>query len=83
MKNSHTELGLGLGTLFDKQGYGIEVSNTSIPHAGNEKPSRLNHTTITPAANIGYRYQKPSGGFVFRTGIGFPDGVYLSLGFAF
>jgi hypothetical protein len=32
---------------------------------------------------LGFRYQKPNGGFVFRTGIGYPDSLYLSFGFAF
>lgn len=35
------------------------------------------------AANIGYRYQKPGGFFVFRTGAGWPEVMYLSLGFCF
>jgi hypothetical protein len=35
------------------------------------------------AANLGYRYQKPGGSFVFRTGIGWPEFLYLSLGFCF
>ncbi len=38
---------------------------------------------IWPAANIGYRYQKPGGHFVFRTGGGWPEAAYISLGFAF
>ena len=36
-----------------------------------------------PTVSVGYRYQKPTGGFIFRSGIGFPDGIYLSLGLAF
>jgi hypothetical protein len=35
------------------------------------------------AGNFGYRYQKPGGKFVFRTGLGWPEGYYLSLGFCF
>ncbi len=38
---------------------------------------------IFPAGNIGYRYQKPGGWFIFRTGIGFPDLGYLGVGVAF
>ena len=37
---------------------------------------------ITPIINPGYRFQKKNGHFVFRTGIGWPDCIYLSLGFA-
>jgi len=36
-----------------------------------------------PAGSIGYRYQKPNGIFVFRIGGGFPEAIYLSLGFSF
>ncbi|MBL6963511.1 MAG: hypothetical protein ISR55_06790 [Bacteroidetes bacterium] len=83
-KKSHLELGLGLGALFDKTGYEIGVSNANYPYPGYEpEPSKGDYTNITPAATVGYRYQKPSGIFVFRTGIGYPDGFYLSLGFAF
>ena len=35
------------------------------------------------AGNLGYRFQKPGGSFVFRTGLGWPEGFYLSLGFCF
>ncbi len=38
---------------------------------------------IFPAGNIGYRFQKPGGWFIFRTGIGFPDLGYLGFGVAF
>ena len=31
----------------------------------------------------GFRYQKPGGSFVFRTGLGWPDGIYISLGYCF
>lgn len=32
---------------------------------------------------MGYRYQKPGEYFIFRCGLGWPDGVYVSLGFCF
>lgn len=35
------------------------------------------------AANIGFRYQKPAGKFIFRTGIGWPEFLYLSFGYSF
>ena|SRR5665647_1390401 len=35
------------------------------------------------AGNIGFRFQKPDGVFVFRTGIGWPEFLYLSSGFCF
>ncbi|GEM_PF-2316273 len=44
---------------------------------------KINLSSVYPAAAIGYRYQKPKGGFVFRTGLGWVDGIYLSFGSAF
>ena len=35
---------------------------------------------ITPAGALGYRFQKPKGHFIFRTGIGWPESFYLSFG---
>jgi hypothetical protein len=35
------------------------------------------------AGNLGFRFQRPGGYFVFRTGIGWPEFMYLSLGFCF
>ena len=35
------------------------------------------------AGNLGFRYQKPGGTFIFRTGIGWPEYMYLSLGYCF
>lgn len=33
--------------------------------------------------NAGYRRQSADGRFVFRTGIGTPEGAYLSFGYSF
>jgi hypothetical protein len=35
------------------------------------------------AGNIGYRFQRPEGRFLFRTGLGWPEGFYVSLGYCF
>lgn len=35
------------------------------------------------AGSIGYRYQKPDGKFIFRTGLGYPETLYVSVGFCF
>ncbi|HLF34947.1 MAG TPA: hypothetical protein VI583_11960 [Cyclobacteriaceae bacterium] len=39
--------------------------------------------SVWPLFNLGYRYQKDKGGLLFRTGIGWPDGLFLGLGFTF
>lgn len=38
---------------------------------------------LLPAPNIGYRYQKPEGNFIFRSGLGFPELLYVGLGYLF
>lgn len=35
------------------------------------------------AGFLGFRYQKPGGNFVFRTGMGWPEGIFLGLGYCF
>lgn len=83
-KRSHLELGLGIVSFFDKKGYDIGVSNANYPYPHYApEPPRSDYRFIWPAATIGYRYQKPGGGLVFRTGIASPDGLYLSAGYAF
>ena len=80
-KKSHLELGLGFAALYDIDGYGIEVRSANLSNSS--EPSRSDFTIWAPAISVGYRYQKPTGGFIFRTGMSYPDGVYLSFGFAF
>lgn len=38
---------------------------------------------LLPAGSVGYRFQKPGGHFIFRTGAAFPESFYLSFGFCF
>jgi hypothetical protein len=38
---------------------------------------------LFPSGAIGYRKQKPGSHFIFRTGIGLPDLLYLSWGYSF
>lgn len=50
-----------------------------IESANFAKPSN----TIMPDLFLGYRFEKPNGKFVFRTGINFPAAVNLGIGFKF
>ena len=36
-----------------------------------------------PALSVGYRLQKPGSHFMFRTGLGFPEDVYVGIGVSF
>ncbi len=38
---------------------------------------------FSPAVNIGYRFKKTERKFIFRTGIGFPELLYIGFGYAF
>ncbi|SFT74019.1 hypothetical protein SAMN05216474_2067 [Lishizhenia tianjinensis] len=38
---------------------------------------------IPLGANLGYRFQKPQGIFLLRTGISYPEGVYVGIGTCF
>jgi hypothetical protein len=48
-------------------------------HASQGKPP----PPIGPCVNIGYRIQQKHKPFVLRTGISIPQGIFLSIGFAF
>lgn len=80
-KNSHLELGIGIAALVNN--YEYDYSYQNYVRGSEPKPKKLDYWWILPAATIGYRYQKPGEAFVFRTGVGFPDGVYISFGGAF
>lgn len=83
-RNAHLELGTGFFALFDQLGYKIGVSNANYPYTGYQpEPTRWEYTWKIPALTLGFRYQKPKGGLVFRGGIASPNGVYLGLGWAF
>lgn len=83
-RNNHFEGALGVVVLFDKSSYDIGVSNANYPYPGYDvEPGRLDYTMFLPAASIGYRFQKPDGKFIFRAGIGWPEALYVSFGFAF
>lgn len=79
--NNHFESALGGTLLYDKSSYEIGVSNAE--YFGEPIPSRTEYMNIYPAGSLGYRFQKPDGKFIFRTGVGFPDVVYISFGAAF
>ena len=49
---------------------------------GYEKTKRKNKPFLLPILNIGYRYQKPDGGFIFRANAGIVA-LGISFGYAF
>ena len=79
--NNHFEAMIGAVALFEKSSYKISVSNANYPYPGYDRvPTRLEYTMFLPAAGIGYRFQRPDGKFISRTGIGWPEALYVSFG---
>lgn len=82
---SKLELGLGLALMYDKGSYDIAISNYNFdPNAypGYTKPTKREYLDLFPIAVVGYRLVS-STGFTFRSGLGFPEGIYLSMGKSF
>lgn len=66
--NNHFELNLGGRAIFDIKNDEIDYSDDPV--------------MFSPIFNLGYRYQNPKGGFIFKSLIGL-DGVTLGIGYAF
>lgn len=67
---SHFEVGLN-ALLYNE----TKINN-------NEGTNEKEKTFLVPEATLGYRYQKENG-IIFRTGLGFPQGLYVGLGYSF
>jgi len=76
LNNRHIEINMGITSMFDKLSYDMEVRN--FPET-----AKSAYRQFFPSFGLGYRYQKPDGNFLFRTGIAIPEAAYLSLGFCF
>lgn len=82
-KNNHFEYSLGVTGLYN--GFSYNLGNVDyIAGRRSTEPTKWEYTDIWPIASLGYRYQKPNGHFVFRTGFVIPQpGFYFSLGVVF
>jgi len=81
-KKDHLELGLGISFITiinenDEDEFLDGTIESKSIHEEEIEKERLPHVVI------GYRYQKPGGNFIFRWGISFPNGIYISMGLAF
>ena len=73
---NHFEASIGLGwDNVNKEASG------GIYGSGGSSASQYNQ--FIPVGNVGYRFQAPNKNFVFRTGFGFPELLYISFGVAF
>jgi hypothetical protein len=77
--NNHFEADLGIAFLFKEtvtvDALGYDPDEEAIP-----VPSKIKGSIFI--FNLGYRYQKPDGGILFRTYIGL-QGIGIGLGYAF
>ena len=81
-KNSSLETGLGVQALYNEEGFREEEENY-VPGPGVTTPNIWDYITILPDIRVGYRYQKPEGKFLFRTGLSLPDALYIGFGVTF
>ena len=64
------------GILTGVRKHHLEVSAGLVKFLDDYDPFPL-------AGSIGYRIQKPGGHFIFRTGVGWPESLYIGLGLSF
>lgn len=88
-------MGGGLMAFWESSGWFTMATYTSLTGKGSnhlevglgamyaEYTEEEAEAILLPAGNLGYRFQKPDGRFIFRTGVGFPEAIYISFGFSF
>ena len=87
IKKSHFEASIGLVYFYRGDMYnGPQTSSSTYYYEDGSVMNVEEKTPIAPfewlSGSIGYRLQKPGGHSVFRTGLGFPEAVYVSWGFS-
>jgi hypothetical protein len=78
---NHLEVSLGFVSLYNYSDYKKDLASYQI--LGNVEPSKSDFVDNYVAGGIGYRFQNPENGFIFRTGVSFPEAIYIGLGFSF
>lgn len=82
--NNHIEFNLGYSSLFEKNDYKYALDD--YIRGGSiypTKPVKSRYRNAVPFVGTGYRFQKPGGHFIFRTGFSIPESAYLGMGFSF
>ncbi|MGB3779358.1 MAG: hypothetical protein WA960_13445 [Tunicatimonas sp.] len=75
----HLELNLGGARMYNQQGF----ENYWMINDPQAKPVKSDYVRLSPVGSLGYRFQKREGGFLFRTGLGYPEGIFVGLGASF
>jgi hypothetical protein len=75
------------GTQFNLKSFALFGKNAAHFELGVGaaviKTESMDQFKLLPAGNLGYRFQKSDGHFMFRTGVGLPEGLYIGFGFVF
>ena len=77
----HLETSVGAAFLYNKTDYENSIGYAAANGAPGLHPAFF--LKLYPAGTFGYRYHKPDGILMFRTGVGFPEIAYLGIGLAF
>jgi hypothetical protein len=77
----HFELNFGGARMYNKTG--LEHETALRDHHSEPKPTKDDYVDFSPIGAMGYRYQKPSGNFLFRCGVGYPESIYIGFGLGF
>ncbi|PVY41781.1 hypothetical protein [Pontibacter virosus] len=80
-RNSHLELNGGLARMFNKTGY--DHAEDMSTYFSEPQPLKSDYIHIRIVGAVGYRFQKPTSRFLFRSGVGYPETLYLGIGAAF
>ena len=71
-------------TLIGRKYNKLEISAGIAGSNSKDRFSTLScENCILPAGVIGYRYQNSQKPFVFKIGVGYPELIYIGLGFQF
>ncbi|MGL5890705.1 MAG: hypothetical protein ACRC3B_12510 [Bacteroidia bacterium] len=81
--NTHLVTGSGQNHFETALGAFWYADFSYLSSSNNGTTTYRGFSSVLPLVRIGYRYQRPGASFFFRTGIGVPDMLYLSLGRSF
>jgi hypothetical protein len=77
----HFELNFGGARMYNKTGLKRDMSLADLRLG--PQPIKADYVDFSPIGAMGYRYQKPSGHFLFRCGVGYPESLYIGFGVGF
>jgi len=78
---NHFELNAGVARMFNRIGFEREQSLST--QLSEPQPFKSGYVNVSLVGTAGYRYQKPDGSFMFRSGLGYPEIIYVGFGVAF